>query len=137
MTENAPQHAALGERVMRRLRTGRLAKWVLLSGLLGVFAGVVGWLFKLLIHFCRHWSFEAPTGIHTEGLDHVDWGSWWIVLIPAAGGLLVGIITYTLAPEAEGHGTDSVIRAFHRQKGIMRKRIIALKALTSAITIGT
>ncbi|MFT5200494.1 MAG: CIC family chloride channel protein [Planctomycetota bacterium] len=137
MTEAPPSRSPLKDRVMSTLRTGRLAKWVLLSGTLGVLAGIVAWLFKELIHFCRHWLFEAPTGLTTEGLGQTGWGDWWIVFIPAAGGLVVGILTHTLVPEAEGHGTDSVIRAFHRQKGIMRSRIIALKALTSAITIGS
>ena len=49
----------------------------------------------------------------------------------------MGWLIHTWAPEAEGHGTDSVIRAYHRMKGVVRKRVIALKALTAALTIGT
>ncbi len=137
MSDEVQQRPAMKARAMETLRSGRLAKWVLLSGALGVMAGVIAWLFRELIHLCRHWFFTTPTGIHTEGLGQTDWSQWWIVLIPALGGMLVGTITYNMVPEAEGHGTDSVIRAFHRQKGIMRSRIIALKALTSAITIGS
>ncbi len=36
------------------------------------------------------------------------------MLVPAVGGLISGILVFTWAPEAEGHGTDAMIRAFHR-----------------------
>ncbi|HIP62728.1 MAG TPA: CBS domain-containing protein [Archaeoglobus profundus] len=58
-------------------------------------------------------------------------------LIPAIGGLISGLIVYTLAPEAEGHGTDAVIRAFHRFRGVINARIPIIKMIASAITIGS
>ena len=58
-------------------------------------------------------------------------------IIPAIGGILSGIIVYRFAPEAEGHGTDSVIRAFHREHGIIRARVPVIKALATALTIGS
>ncbi|MBE8539070.1 chloride channel protein [Geoglobus acetivorans] len=58
-------------------------------------------------------------------------------LLPAIGGLLSGYIVYTLAPEAEGHGTDAVIKAFHRERGVIRARVPFVKALATAFTIGT
>ncbi len=53
-----------------------------------------------------------------------------------SGGLVAGIIVFTLAPEAEGHGTDAAIAAFHQGKSI-RARIPLIKLVASAITIGT
>jgi CIC family chloride channel protein len=50
--------------------------------------------------------------------------------------LLAGIIVFSLAPEAEGHGTDAAIDAFHKGKSI-RARIPLVKLVASAITIGT
>lgn len=43
----------------------------------------------------------------------------WVLLpiVTTLGGLLTGLIVYTFAPEAEGHETDAVINAFHRQGG--------------------
>ncbi len=58
-------------------------------------------------------------------------------LIPALGGVLSGMVVYRFAPEAEGHGTDSVIRAFHREHGIIRGRVPVIKALATALTIGS
>ena len=37
--------------------------------------------------------------------------------IPALGGLISGLIVFTFAPEAEGHGTDAMVDSFHRKKG--------------------
>jgi CIC family chloride channel protein len=63
---------------------------------------------------------------------------WWaVVLVPTIGGLLCGLLVYTFAPEAEGHGTDAMIRAFHRLGGRIRSRVPFVKAVASIITIGT
>ncbi|MEZ6003700.1 MAG: chloride channel protein [Planctomycetota bacterium] len=128
---------SLVQRALDSARFGHLTKWVVISSVIGILAGVVAWIFRAMIHYCRHYLFEAPSGIHGEGVGSDVMQHWWIALVPAAGGLVVGALIFWVAPEAEGHGTDSVIRAFHRLKGQMRARVIAIKALTSAITIGT
>ena len=62
---------------------------------------------------------------------------WMLFLVPAIGGLLSGMLVYTFAPEAEGHGTDAVVDAFHRMRGIIRARVPLIKTLASALTIGS
>jgi CIC family chloride channel protein len=62
---------------------------------------------------------------------------WLLVLIPALGGLACGWIVYTWAPEAEGHGTDAAINAFHHHQGEIRPRVPIVKMVASAITLGT
>ncbi len=63
--------------------------------------------------------------------------SYWFLVIPALGGLASGILVYTLAPEAEGHGTDAMIEAFHQKGGQIRKRVPIVKIIASALTIGS
>lgn len=121
----------------RTLEAGSLTKWVLLSAAVGVTGGVAAWLFKVMIELAAEWLFHAPSGIAGEGLTPDRSGWYWALLLPTAGGALVGWLIARYAPETEGHGTDSVIRSFHRMKGVVRKRVIAMKALTSALTIGT
>ncbi len=53
------------------------------------------------------------------------------------GGLITGLLVFTLAPEAEGHGTDTAVKAYHFRDGIVRGRIPFLKMVASAITIGS
>lgn len=60
---------------------------------------------------------------------------WFLFLLPAVGGLIAGIIIFTYAPEAEGHGTDAVIDAYNNKRGFIRKRVPIVKAITSMITI--
>lgn len=62
---------------------------------------------------------------------------WLIPLSTALGGLVTGLLVYKFAPEAEGHGTDEAITAFHRKDGRIRRRIPIVKALASAFTIGS
>ena len=64
-------------------------------------------------------------------------GLWLVPLVAALGGLIVGALTEWLAPEAEGHGTDAVVRAFHQTEGKLRGRVAPVKLIASAITIGS
>lgn len=64
-------------------------------------------------------------------------GLWLIPVATTLGGLLSGILIYSLAPEAEGHGTDTAVKAFHRTGGYLRARVPPLKMVASAITIGS
>ncbi len=78
-----------------------------------------------------------PTG--ESGAHAISYPSpWWLILLlPAVGGLISGWIVFTWAPEAEGHGTDALIRAYHRGGGQIRARVPLIKAVASVITIGT
>lgn len=61
----------------------------------------------------------------------------FIPLSTAIGGLIVGLLVYRFAPEAEGHGTDSAIEAFHKKDGVIRRRVPLVKTIASAFTIGS
>jgi CIC family chloride channel protein len=64
-------------------------------------------------------------------------GLWLIPVVTTLGGLLSGALVYGFAPEAEGHGTDTAVNAFHREEGVIRPRVAPLKMVASAITIGS
>jgi CIC family chloride channel protein len=59
-----------------------------------------------------------------------------ILLLPAAGALLAGLLCL-IAPEARGGGGDAMIHAFHHQGGVVRRRVIWVKALASILTLGS
>jgi chloride channel protein, CIC family len=61
---------------------------------------------------------------------------WLLVFLPAIGGLLSGLVT-RLAPECRGGGGDAMIEAFHREGGVLRRRVVWVKALASVFTLGT
>jgi CIC family chloride channel protein len=60
-----------------------------------------------------------------------------LFFLPAFGGILSGWLVYTFAPEAEGHGTDAAIDAYHNKGGFIRGRIPFVKTIASALTITT
>ncbi len=62
---------------------------------------------------------------------------WAVPFVVALGGLISGIIVFRLAPEAEGHGTDAAIAAFHHGARSIRGRIPIVKLVASSITIGS
>lgn len=116
---------------------GFVGKWVGLSTLIGFAGGLAAVGFEWILHFFRENALSAATGLEGEGFATVTGRSWLVLLILPAGGLVVGWLTQRVAPEAEGHGTEQMIRTFHELGGRVRRRVIGLKALTSAITIGT
>jgi CIC family chloride channel protein len=61
---------------------------------------------------------------------------WLLVLIPAVGALAGGIVSQ-LAPETRGGGGDAMITAFHRQDGVIRKRVTWVKLVASLLTLGS
>jgi chloride channel protein, CIC family len=69
---------------------------------------------------------------------HLPWlGLAFFVLIPAAGGLLYGPLIYRYAREARGHGVPEVMIAVAHNGGRIRPQVSVVKALASAICIGT
>ena len=64
-------------------------------------------------------------------------GLWLVPVATTLGGLISGLLVYGFAPEAEGHGTDTVVAAFHRAAGRIRARVAPIKMLASAVTIGS
>jgi CIC family chloride channel protein len=81
-------------------------------------------------------GFFAPETLHPApvGTD----APWWRrLLAPGLGGAIVGPLVYWLAREAKGHGVPEVMFAVARRGGVIRPRVVALKTLASAITIGS
>lgn len=62
---------------------------------------------------------------------------WLIPILPVIGGLLSGWVVYRFAPDAQGAGTDAVIRAFHRENSVINARVPLVKGVASALTIGS
>jgi CIC family chloride channel protein len=121
-----------------------LTRWLFIAGLVGVVAGVGSIVFFSAISWATHYFMGMgagyiPPASAGEGQTIVSaiTRRWMIPVITTLGGLLSGLIVYKLAPEAEGHGTDAAIEAFHQKEGLIRARIPIIKLVASAITIGS
>ena len=121
-------------------------KWLIYGSIIGVVSGLGAIVFQLLLSLIKQISFGKLMGLtpmspggETE-LFHFSAGSftpYLVVLLPTVGGLVAGWIVYTFAPEAEGHGTDEVIKAYHKKRGIIQTKVPLVKLVASVITIGT
>ena len=108
---------------------GYLRKWVPIAVLIGVVSGVGSIVFYEAIRFVSSVLLGGVTGFFAP---HASWRRrslrssrlpslfdpvgdycWWT---------LSGILVYGFAPEAEGHGTDAAIDAFHNKKGEIRSQ---------------
>lgn len=113
---------------------------------LGIIGALGAALFRFLLEifqklFLDNIAQYSPPGLISEGKTLVEnigsHGLWLIPFVLVIGGLISGFIVYKYAPEAEGHGTDTAVKAFHRQSGKIRPIVTPIKILASAITIGS
>ncbi len=99
--------------------------------MVGIGAGFGAVVFRWLIATVQHLAFE-------RGGDVLAFmGHYYVILIPAIGGLFVGPMTYFLAREAKGHGVPEVMEAMALRGGRIRPIVTVVKALASSINIGT
>lgn len=79
------------------------------------------------------WLAEAGDPLRIA--SSLEW--YWRLLVPALGGAIVGPLIYFFAREAKGHGVPEVMASVALRGGVIRRRIVAVKALASAISIGS
>lgn len=121
-------------------------RWLFNFILIGIIAGLGSVVFYYLcqvgIHFFMDFMAgyrpEAPAGEqHLFAPTNTVFNRWVLLILPAAGGIISGWLVYTFAPEAEGHGTDAAIEAYHSKGGFIRGRVPFIKTIASAITLTT
>ncbi len=99
--------------------------------LVGIGTGIGTIIVRSLIELVSWVGFEWIPRV-TESLGHA-----FIVFVPTAGGLLVGILVHRYAREAKGHGVPEVMEAVALRGGRIRPVVALVKSLASALTIGS
>ena len=135
---------------LRKLLSGfefkSTGKWFLLSGLIGIVAGLGTIAFQFAIQVVVHFALGQITGyvpLETAGEKSIfepsdtQFRPLLIIVVMMVGGAASGFLVYTFAPEAEGHGTDAAIDSFHNKRGYIRPQVPVIKTLASALTLGT
>ena len=131
--------------IRRQVRSAPyLRKWIVLGAMIGLISGLGAAVFFVALDlgtrvFLVTLAGFTPASPLGEGAHPITNAArpWAIPFVVALGGLISGIIVFRLAPEAEGHGTDAAIAAFHHEPRRIRARIPLIKLVSSAITIGS
>ncbi len=118
------------------VRIGRISMsqstfMILAAVVVGIGGGFGAVVFRALISGATWLAFGVIGAFLSQ---HV--GSIGVVLQLALGGALAAFVASRFAPEAKGHGVPEVMEAIALRGGVMRPRVIAIKALASATSIG-
>ncbi|MEK7638760.1 MAG: chloride channel protein [Patescibacteria group bacterium] len=110
---------------------------LLLAVATGIVAAIGATIFHLLIEFSTWIFFQIPSDADFAS-NLASLPDWKRVLIPTAGGFLVGLIfTFIKLTEAEGEGVPEVMKAVAFRHSKIRALIAPIKILTTAITLGS
>jgi CIC family chloride channel protein len=132
----------------RGLDVTSLWRWAWLSMAVGVTVGLVACAFYWSLEYFRDLVLFDAAGFRPPlpgGEAHLASSlatdaprrTWLLVLLPALGGLAAGLVAWRFAPDAAGHGTDSMIDAYHNKQAKIPLRIPAAKLVASLFTLGT
>jgi CIC family chloride channel protein len=121
-----------------------LGKVLLHAALVGLAAGAMALLFLGGLELVERACLQVLAGYKPlrahgetllEGTTTGAFRPWLLVFLPAIGALGSGLLTQ-LVPETRGGGGDAMIRAYHHEGGVVRRRVIWVKALASILTLG-
>ncbi|HJL99306.1 MAG: chloride channel protein [Acidimicrobiales bacterium] len=102
---------------------------------MALIVGLVGGLAAVGFHYLIEYLHEEVFGRIADWSN--DLGPFKFMPGIVLGGLLVGPLVTRAASEARGHGVPEVMEAVNRRGGRIRTRVASVKAVASALTIGS
>lgn len=115
------------------LERENLIALLIIAILIGLLTGILAVGFRYLIMGMTAFAWQEPFSLLQVG-ERYPW--YLILLIPVAGGLLVGPLVTYLAPETRGAGVPEVIEAVVTKEGAIRHRTTLFKMISTALSIG-
>jgi CIC family chloride channel protein len=131
MDSEISRHKVKSPSILDKIRSNEVVFGLILSIIVGAIAGLGAVVFRWLISAFQSLFFS-------NGATYLGFlGQYHVILIPAVGGLIVGLLVYFGAREAKGHGVPEVMEAVAVRGGRIRPRVALVKALASSICIGS
>jgi CIC family chloride channel protein len=107
-----------------------------MSLVIGAFSALVAyaliWLIDVITNLAFYHHFSAVK-VLAEG-NHLG---WWVVLVPVAGALIIGLMARFGSEKIRGHGIPEAIEAILLGRSFISLKVAILKPISSAISIGT
>lgn len=127
-------HTARVMRVMRSHGPSNVQFWII-ALLIGVAAGFAALGFRLGIAALQRAVYGADDLRLASVAGQLPW--WWVLLVPVAGGLAVGLILHRFTPDGRCRTVADVIEGAALEGGRVEGRAGLASALASLITLGT
>jgi len=107
-----------------------------LAAFIGVLAGFVAYGLYSLIALLSNLVFFQRFSLAMPSLQNNTLG-WWVLVVPAIGGLIVGWMARYGSPKIRGHGIPEAMEAVLTNQSRIEPRVAILKPISAAISIGT
>jgi len=114
----------------RLLRISCLA--IIVAAAISLIAKLLVWLINLVTNISFYGSFS--TAFHSPAANHLG---LWVIVIPAIGGIIVGLMALYGSAAIRGHGIPEAMEQVLTNQSRIKPSITFLKPISSAIAIGT
>ncbi|MBK5060654.1 chloride channel protein [Paraburkholderia domus] len=114
----------------------RLPGIFVLAACIGAVSTFAAFVLLNLIHFFTNLFFFGSLSFADRSPAHNTLGAW-VILVPVAGGLIVGLMARYGSEKIRGHGIPEAIEAILFGKSKMSPKVAILKPLSSGIVIGS
>jgi chloride channel protein, CIC family len=116
--------------------TPRMLSIAVLAIGIGVVSAYVAKALLLLIGFFTNlFFFQRVSAAMLSPADNTL--GWWVLLVPVAGGLIIGVMARYGSERIRGHGIPEAIEAILINGSRVEPRVALLKPVSSAISIGS
>jgi H+/Cl- antiporter ClcA len=119
-----------------RFNQKRLITISALSFVIAICISVIAKLLVYLIDLFTNVSFYGQFSIHPSSPVGNSYGIF-VILVPAIGGLIVGIMAYYGSKAIRGHGIPEAMEQILTNQSRIKPAVTYLKPLSAAISIGT
>lgn len=127
-TTNTPFERANADRRVLGIGAFAIALGIATAVIARLLTALIGLVTNVSFHSLWSTSFSSPAGNHL-GL--------WVILVPAAGGLIVGFMARYGSKAIRGHGIPEAMEQVLSNESRIPPRVTFLKPLSAAISIGT
>lgn len=114
--------------------------------LLGGFTGLIAVAFTYALAYVEVFLLTYLAGVHlshpdnefaVKGVESPFSHPYLIIVIPALGAFISGVLTYCFSPKSSGIGTEAVIKSFHEEEGKLPPSTPLIKFLATIFTLGS